>query len=277
MNEPIPRFEPLRFSTAQIGAAIGRRGRHRNANDEGGHIMLVNRDHTLVIRRRGRELTLEPGEACLLSGSEPITFESPFFGRTSCIQIPNEILAQVASRLDERIARVIARQTPALALLVDYLDIVDRQPGHLPLPLLGLVQTHIHELVALVLGTPGERLPNAKGRSLNAARERAIKLDIATNMAQRDLSITAIAARHHVSPRSLQRIFEREDKTFTEHVLELRLSSVHRLLRDSQHAARSISELAFDCGFGDMSHFNHAFRRKFGASPTEIRSSIRVR
>ena len=34
---------------------------------------------------------------------------------------------------------------------------------------------------------------------------------------------------------------------------------------------------ALDCGFGDMSHFNHAFRRKFNASPTQIRRAAQAR
>jgi Helix-turn-helix domain len=34
-------------------------------------------------------------------------------------------------------------------------------------------------------------------------------------------------------------------------------------------SARSIAEIAFSCGFGDISHFNHCFRSKFGMSPRE--------
>jgi len=243
----------------------------------GHHILLVNHDQALVIRRSERTLSLAPGEACLLSNSEPFTPVSPFFGRTSCIRIPNEVLEQHALRLDELIARSIAPQTPALALLIDYLDTVDRRSNQLPPPLRELVQTHIHDLVALVLGANGERVSTVNGRGLKAARERAIKRDIAAGMAQRDLNIEAVAARHKISARSLQRLFAREQSTFTGHLMELRLNAVRHMLRDGRHAARSISELAFDCGFGDMSHFNHAFRRRFDASPTQIRRAAKSR
>lgn len=34
---------------------------------------------------------------------------------------------------------------------------------------------------------------------------------------------------------------------------------------------RSISAIAFDSGFGDLSYFNNTFRRRFGATPTDVR------
>ena len=32
-------------------------------------------------------------------------------------------------------------------------------------------------------------------------------------------------------------------------------------------AERRISDIAFDCGFNDLSYFNRCFRRRFGLSP----------
>ena len=35
----------------------------------------------------------------------------------------------------------------------------------------------------------------------------------------------------------------------------------------------AISTIAFEAGFGDLSYFNHAFRRRYGATPSDIRAS----
>ena len=35
----------------------------------------------------------------------------------------------------------------------------------------------------------------------------------------------------------------------------------------------TISSVAFDVGFGDLSYFNREFRRHYAATPTEIRQS----
>jgi AraC-like DNA-binding protein len=34
----------------------------------------------------------------------------------------------------------------------------------------------------------------------------------------------------------------------------------------------SITAIAFDAGFGDLSYFNRTFRRRYGATPSDIRN-----
>jgi AraC-like DNA-binding protein len=44
------------------------------------------------------------------------------------------------------------------------------------------------------------------------------------------------------------------------------------MLSDVRHAGTKISTIAFDAGFNDLSSFYRAFRRRFGALPSEIRA-----
>ena len=55
-----------------------------------------------------------------------------------------------------------------------------------------------------------------------------------------------------------------------------RLKRVHGDLTDPL-IRRSISDIVYDAGFGDVSHFNRAFRRRYGASPSEVRHHDMVR
>jgi AraC-like DNA-binding protein len=48
---------------------------------------------------------------------------------------------------------------------------------------------------------------------------------------------------------------------------------VHRKLIDLRFASQAISSLAFDAGFGDLSYFNRAFKRRYGATPSDVRRS----
>ncbi|PWU24772.1 MAG: AraC family transcriptional regulator, partial [Candidatus Rokuibacteriota bacterium] len=85
------------------------------------------------------------------------------------------------------------------------------------------------------------------------------------------LTVSAIAARQGVTPRYVHKLFESEGTTYTHFVLCQRLDSAYRMLRNPRFAAHSISAIAYDVGFGDLSYFNRAFRRHYNATPTEIR------
>jgi AraC-like DNA-binding protein len=54
-----------------------------------------------------------------------------------------------------------------------------------------------------------------------------------------------------------------------------RLAVAHRLLSDRRLAHRSITSIAFDAGFADLSYFDRAFRRRYGATPSEVRAASR--
>jgi AraC-like DNA-binding protein len=97
-----------------------------------------------------------------------------------------------------------------------------------------------------------------------AARQRAIKTDVVENLARSNLSIGEIAARHGLTPRYVQMLFESEGATFTEFLLDPRLAQTYRMLTDVRFAERSITSVAFDAGFSDLSYFDRVFRRRYG-------------
>ncbi len=88
--------------------------------------------------------------------------------------------------------------------------------------------------------------------------------------------MTAVAARQRIKARQIQRLFESEGTTFTEYVLAQRPARAHRLLTNPLHANQKISTIAFDVGFGDLSHFNRAFRRRYGLAPSDLRREAKL-
>src|SRR5262249_3372422 len=87
-------------------------------------------------------------------------------------------------------------------------------------------------------------------------------------------ALTTIAANHGLSTRYIQHLFELSGESFTGFVLEQRLLSAHRLLREPKSRWRKISDVAAGVGFSDISYFNRAFRARFGATPIEVRASL---
>ena len=85
------------------------------------------------------------------------------------------------------------------------------------------------------------------------------------------LNVTDVAGRRGVTPRYVQMLFESESTTFTEYVLAQRLARARRMLAEPGLRHRTISAIAFEVGFGNLSYFNRAFRRHFGMTSTEAR------
>jgi AraC-like DNA-binding protein len=123
---------------------------------------------------------------------------------------------------------------------------------------------------------PNTELAHAQpAGGVRAARLQAIKADVRANLERGDLSVATAAAWHRLPVRYVQRLFEAEGVTFTEFVLAERLARAYRLLMDRRNANLKISALAISAGFGSLSYFNEAFRRRFGMSPSDARAQVR--
>jgi AraC-like DNA-binding protein len=62
------------------------------------------------------------------------------------------------------------------------------------------------------------------------------------------------------------------ETTFSDYLKTARLAAAHRRLTESSNG-KSISDIALDVGFSNVSYFNRAFRREFNATPSEVRDS----
>jgi len=131
---------------------------------------------------------------------------------------------------------------------------------------------HVYDLLALAMGATREARHVAKHRGLRAAHLSAIKKDI-SNKADHKCTVDAVAARHDLSARHVQRLFAEEGTSFTEFLREQRLLRAYRMLASPRFEHLRISDIAFETGFGDLSWFNRQFRTRFGASPSEVRAS----
>jgi AraC-like DNA-binding protein len=278
LSEASTRLLPeLDVTAISISNVRSRRTRELTA-DGNDDILLVSIDQGGgVLSQRGREVTMEHGTGILLSNAEVSSVELRTPSRGRSLRMPRKALAPLLRNPDDAIMRPIPASNEALRLLGAYIAALDRMPELSAPTLRHLVSNHLHGLIAAAAGATGDALEAAQRRGLRAARLNAIKLDLARNIGRRDLSAEWAAERHGISPSYVRRLFESGGTTFSEFVLEARLTFAHGLLTDARHAARTISTIAYLAGFGDLSYFNRTFRRRFGASPSDLRAAARER
>lgn len=77
-----------------------------------------------------------------------------------------------------------------------------------------------------------------------------------------------IAQRFNISERTLQRRLMKEGTSFSVILDQVRKTKAHEFLCDTDC---SQIEVAFMCGFADLSGFHHAFQRWYGDTPGEYR------
>ena len=141
-----------------------------------------------------------------------------------------------------------------------------------PAALLQQAGEHLADLAALVLGARGDAADAARAGGGRVARLATLRADVARACRDPGLSVVQVAQRHHMSVRQVQRLFEEEGGTFTAYVQDCRLAQVRRALVDPACAHRLVATLAYEAGFSDLAAFNRLFKRRFGATPTQLRA-----
>jgi AraC-like DNA-binding protein len=235
--------------------------------------LAVNIAGTTEYRQLGRETVIGSYEAVLVSTADEGDVVSPGAKRGLSIIVPRQTIATMVRDPEDMICRPLPR-SEVLRLLISYVQSTDGLSLETP----GLGQafaTHVQDLMALAIGATSDGEELARGRGLRAARLVAIKLDISRSLGRNDLSIGALALRHGVTPRYIQKLFESEGATFTEYVIERRLLEAMRMLTDPQFAGHSIGDIALKAGFGDLPYFTRSFRRRFGTTPSDAREQAR--
>jgi AraC-like DNA-binding protein len=251
----------------------------RNAQDvardgQDSFSLVFNRGETMSGTLARRDYELPGGGAVLMPYSEP----GSMFRRATGAQddwlniiVPAQLLRSAVIDPEDLVARAIPAGSEALTLLAGYTELL-RKHGAIESPaLLSHAQHTLLDLMALALGTTGEKQEMAKGRGLRNARLQAILGQIAARYSEATFSTGDVALAIGLSARYVNELLYDSGTNFSDRVLELRLQRARALLSDPRHGAIRIGAIAYMSGFADISHFNRSFRRRFGITPTGAR------
>jgi AraC-like DNA-binding protein len=235
---------------------------------------VITADVPFHVTQHGREQMLDAGDAIFLRGGERSTIVSCDRAKFTNISVPMDDLTPMLASYQDPSMTVVSRQNDTLGLLLGYVRLLQSRQKSFSDELGRLAAGHVRDLMAAMIGSePGiEPVDRVRG-GVRAARMRAIKADIVSHLCEPGLSIDLIAMRHGISPRYIRKLFQKEQTTFSDFVLFLRLERSRQLLRNPQHSSSTVASIAHACGFGDLSYFNRTFRRSYGITPTDLRNA----
>ena len=272
------RFESTIRALPDVAIAQTLRSPMRTFHSGGGDEMslLVPMTGPVSVRTEGTEYELSAGMGHLGWHAARGGVDAPSGVQLLSFRLRRRWLLPLIRNNSDSQGFLVSHDAQAMSLLRAYVRALDFQEA-ITAPEVGhLVALHIHDLVAQAFGPRRDAQELIELRGGRAARLAAVKADIIANIAGRDVSIDKVAARQRISPRYIGSLFAAAGTTFTDFVLEQRLAHAYRRLTDPRFAGQAISTIAYNSGFGDLSYFNHAFRRRYGTRPSDVRAEHRL-
>lgn len=134
---------------------------------------------------------------------------------------------------------------------------------------------YLFDFVRMIFGAEADSVEASRFRSRDDSF-RFVLDAIDRKLMDAEFTIDSLARHVGRSRRQLQRDFSDNGTSFTRQMQQRRLMFVRsRLERNVRLGKRApISEIAFQCGFNDLSHFNRLFRKHHGLSPSEFCSQM---
>lgn len=240
------------------------------------HLTQVSQRSTLMIEGR-RPLLLAPGDLVFLSSRTPCNWlvKRPYV--TSTIHVEEDLLREHVKDPDKMLGRRLTcpfgLHETVMHTMESALRIADdgqfERVGH------KLIQSALRMLSIISDHEPeqGAQEPVTAIETRSNQIKRLIRREFATP----GLSVEDIARSLQITPRYVQLVLANEGLSPSEFVKRCRLEAASQMLRSPENDARTITQIAFDCGFNSSAHFSTEFRRAYNVSPREYRADTGAR
>ncbi len=218
----------------------------------------------------GREFTLAPGG--IATNHSDLRYDTAPTDRNGfhlrILKVPFSACRHWVTQKTTLWAAPLPRQSGVNTLLADMFASVAREAAALDA---ASAEVAVRTLAQLALIARGQSDPRSEeGRA--ACREAlldAAKRHIAKHFSRADLSAGKTAAALGISLRQLHLLFEPTETSFGAYLRATRLEQARSLLL--QFPARSVTDIAYSCGWNSLGTFHRVFLSAYGYTPGELR------
>jgi AraC-like DNA-binding protein len=233
-------------------------------------LMTFTMKGTCAIHQDGRDTLSRPGGMYLVDPRRPFSLDIRSASETLLLKVPRAEFEARLGDLTDLTARFISVDRPEADLAMSFATmLVERAPG-LEAPLGEKVAQQVLDLIALAFEVerPTRRAKLSSSRATTLLR---LKSTIEARLHEPGFKPSVAAEATGISVRYANALLAEENTSLERYILFRRLQRCRQALEDPIHLKRPISEIAYDHGFMDVSHFTRRFRAQFGHSPREHR------
>lgn len=223
-----------------------------------------------VVSQYGREALLLPGSFALYDSTAPysLSFDEAF--HQFVIKMPREVLARHLIE-PEKYAAISMNANSGLGLVLK--DFIFSLVGELGSPESEpseLLSENLVNLIALSFSSTVFQNNLAESDCVKEALMRRIRGFITNNLLDPKLNNSRIAESQGISVRYLHKLFQDQDESIHEMILNKRLAIAHDLLLGRDETKPTVESVAYHVGFSGAPHFSRAFKVRYGVCPSSI-------
>ncbi len=265
-------FGPARVVEAESDAIRAVRSRtHISKGREDDFLVVVQRTGQTAVEQDGVRSVLSDGNFAVLDAEQPYSLDMSAGASTVWLQFPRaELLGRVGTHRP-LLARGLPGQRGASAMFSHMVQTLASRMHEFSHAEAAGAGTYGLDLLGVALaGVTSGRASRSSARLMSLNR---LKTAINRHLRDPDLTPSRAAQIAGLSVRHANRLLASQGTSLERFIWSRRLECCRAALQDGALAHLSIGEIAYSWGFNDLGHFSRAFRKKFGASPSELRKA----
>jgi len=232
------------------------------------YAVCVNIDGDARINRRGKQFILQRGDGFVTDSRDEYSLDLERPWRHLVVSLPTRLIDDRLAR-PEQVGTGVLRNHPLVRLWANNLTNGFALASTFSPPGASLFTRHCVELLAQAVDEQDRNRLTPSPAWRDAMYRDACRV-IAFRFGDPNLAPDHIARELDISTRSLSRLFAAHNETVMRRVFDVRVRHAMTLLA-APAGHRSVTEIAFACGFNDSSHFGRAFAVRVQCTPSEWR------
>ena len=218
-----------------------------------------------VWSQRGREVHARPGDFVICSTAEPYSLVFRGEYEMPVLVVPESTMHRLTPDPEQFLGLRMSGEDADCGLLSSFVAQVVARMHKLPESMVHRIEANVLDLLGAVLA--------ARARPGTVSREQLlsqVKAYIEDHLHDRHLGPATLAQVFSVSTRLIHTLFEDEPLTVGKYIRNQRLKSCRRALESSDASHLSLTDLALQWGFYDLSHMSRNFREVYGEPPSSF-------
>jgi len=237
------------------------------------YVMVFPRRKALFYSQAGRSGFIQPGDYVLIHTNDFYELSCPDGFLNWTVKLGGSDLRRRMPNVDDHLSAHFPANKPVANLVLRFAQQVARCSDSLTPSQAEQLGEKLIDLAVIAVSSDARPHGLQEKNTRFVLRQRVIQF-IQADLEDSDLCPKNLAQQMGISVGYLHRVFAEQGSTLSEYIVEQRLARAYARLASHSPQRESITQIAYQVGFKNCSHFSKAFHQRYGQSPTQLRGKL---